>query len=71
MATTGLYFLLNIHMQWETANGNLKEFWDIWRNTKRIIGGAIWEFKDQGLLKKDADGIPFYAYGGDYGEKYL
>lgn len=52
------------------SNGNLKEFWDIWRNTKRIIGGAIWEFKDQGLLKKDANGVPFYAYGGDYGERY-
>ena len=52
------------------SNGNLKEFWDIWRNTPRIIGGAIWEYKDQGLLKKDANGVPFYAYGGDYGEKY-
>ncbi|SDT16499.1 beta-galactosidase [Mucilaginibacter mallensis] len=52
------------------SNGNLKEFWDIWRNTPRIIGGAIWEFKDQGLLKKDANGTPFYAFGGDYGEKY-
>ncbi|WP_461451566.1 glycoside hydrolase family 2 TIM barrel-domain containing protein [Mucilaginibacter sp.] len=53
------------------SNGNLKEFWEIWRNTPRIIGGAIWEFKDQGLLKKDANGVPFYAYGGDYGEKYF
>lgn len=52
------------------SNGNLKEFWDIWRNTRRIIGGAIWEFKDQGLLKKDANGVQFYAYGGDYGERY-
>jgi beta-galactosidase len=52
------------------SNGNLKEFWDQWRTTKRIIGGAIWEFKDQGLLKKDANGVPFYAFGGDYGEKY-
>ncbi|WP_158995842.1 glycoside hydrolase family 2 TIM barrel-domain containing protein [Mucilaginibacter sp. L196] len=52
------------------SNGNLKEFWDIWRNTPRIIGGAIWEFKDQGLLKKDANGTPYYAYGGDFGEKY-
>jgi len=52
------------------STGNLKEFWDIWRNTKRVIGGCIWEFKDQGLLKKDAKGVPFYAYGGDFGEKY-
>jgi len=53
------------------SNGNLKEFWDQWRTTPRIIGGAIWEFKDQGLLKKDSVGTPFYAYGGDYGEKYF
>ena len=53
------------------SNGNLKEFWDMSRSTKRIIGGAIWEFKDQGLLKKDSAGTEFYAYGGDYGEKYF
>ncbi|WP_183559038.1 glycoside hydrolase family 2 TIM barrel-domain containing protein [Mucilaginibacter sp. SP1R1] len=53
------------------SNGNLKEFWDQWRSTKRIIGGAIWEFKDQGLLKKDSAGTPYYAYGGDYGERYF
>ncbi|WPU92365.1 glycoside hydrolase family 2 TIM barrel-domain containing protein [Mucilaginibacter sabulilitoris] len=53
------------------SNGNLKEFWDQWRSTKRIIGGAIWEFKDQGLLKKDSAGTPYYAYGGDYGEHYF
>ena len=53
------------------SNGNLKEFWDKFRSTKRIIGGAIWEFKDQGLLKKDSAGLEFYAYGGDYGERYF
>lgn len=53
------------------SNGNLKEFWDQWRSTKRIIGGAIWEFKDQGLLKKDSTGVLYYAYGGDYGERYF
>ena len=51
--------------------GNLKEFWDQWRSLPRVIGGCIWEFKDQGLLKYDSIGIPFYAYGGDYGEKYF
>jgi len=52
------------------STGNLKEFWDLFRSTKRVIGGCIWEFKDQGLLKKDSTGKAFYAYGGDYGEKY-
>ncbi|MFI5131229.1 MAG: glycoside hydrolase family 2 TIM barrel-domain containing protein, partial [Chitinophagales bacterium] len=51
--------------------GNIKEFWDQWRKTKRVIGGCIWEFKDQGLLKKDSAGIEYYAYGGDFGEKYF
>ena len=51
--------------------GNIKEFWDQWRVTPRIIGGCIWEFKDQGLLKKDSAGVSFYAYGGDFGEKYF
>lgn len=51
--------------------GNIKEFWDQWRSTPRVIGGCIWEFKDQGLLKKDPDGSVYYAYGGDYGEKYF
>ncbi len=53
------------------SNGNMKEFWDEFRSTPRVIGGAIWEFKDQGLLKKDSAGVAFYAYGGDYGEKYF
>jgi beta-galactosidase len=53
------------------SNGNLKEFWDLFRSTKRIIGAGIWEFKDQGLLKVDSAGVPFYAYGGDYGERYF
>ncbi|WP_462220231.1 glycoside hydrolase family 2 TIM barrel-domain containing protein [Ferruginibacter sp.] len=53
------------------SGGNLKDFWDQWRNTKRIIGGCIWEFKDQALLKTDSAGIKYYAYGGDFGEKYF
>ncbi|MDB5249205.1 MAG: hypothetical protein JWQ40_3599 [Segetibacter sp.] len=53
------------------SNGNMKEFWDVFRSTPRVIGGAIWEFKDQGLLKKDSAGVEFYAYGGDFGEKYF
>lgn len=53
------------------STGNIKEFWDVFRRTPRIIGGCIWEYKDQGLLKKDSAGTPFYAYGGDFGEKYF
>jgi beta-galactosidase len=51
------------------STGNMKEFWDQFRSLPRIIGGCIWDFKDQGLLKRDSAGNPFYAYGGDFGEK--
>ena len=51
--------------------GNIKEFWDEWRKLPRVIGGCIWEFKDQALLKTDSLGRTYYAYGGDFGEKYF
>ena len=48
--------------------GNLKEYWDAIRSEKRLIGGFIWDWADQGLRKKSADGKEFWAYGGDYGD---
>jgi beta-galactosidase len=51
------------------STGNMKEFWDLFRSKPRLIGGCIWDFKDQGLLKTDSLGIEFYAYGGDFGEE--
>lgn len=52
------------------STGNLKELWDEFRRLPRIIGGCIWDYRDQGLLKVDEKtGQEFYAYGGDFGEK--
>ncbi|HEY6505338.1 MAG TPA: glycoside hydrolase family 2 TIM barrel-domain containing protein [Chitinophagaceae bacterium] len=65
-----IFFCEYAHAMGNSA-GNLKEFWDQWRSMPRIIGGCIWEFKDQGLLKKDSAGVAYYAYGGDFGEKYF
>ncbi len=52
------------------STGNLKEWWDMFRSEPRLIGGCIWDYKDQGLVKTDENGTAFYAYGGDFGEKY-
>jgi beta-galactosidase len=65
-----IFFVEYAHAMGNSA-GNMKEFWDVFRSSPRVIGGAIWEFKDQGLLKKDSNGVAFYAYGGDYGERYF
>jgi len=52
------------------STGNLKELWDEFRSTPRIIGGCIWDLKDQGLLRKDPKtGQDYLGYGGDFGEK--
>jgi len=51
------------------STGNLKEFWDVWRSRERTIGGCIWDYKDQGLLKTDSLGKAFFGYGGDFGER--
>ena len=51
------------------STGNMKELWDEFRSLPQVIGGCIWDFKDQGLLKTTEDGEEFYAYGGDFGEE--
>lgn len=65
-----IFFCEYAHVMGNSA-GNIKEFWDLFRKTPRVIGGCIWEFKDQGLLKYDSLQRPYYAYGGDFGEKYF
>ena len=34
----------------------------------RHHGGFVWEWRDHGILTHTADGTPYYAYGGDFGE---
>lgn len=51
------------------AVGNLAEYWEVIEKHERLIGGCIWDWVDQGLRKKTADGRQFFAYGGDYGDK--
>ncbi len=35
------------------AVGNLQEYWDVIENSKRLIGGCIWDWVDQGLRVRD------------------
>jgi beta-galactosidase len=47
--------------------GNLQDYWDVIYAHPQLQGGFIWDWVDQGFLKKDAEGRTFWAYGGDYG----
>ena len=48
--------------------GNFQEYWDVIYADSSIAGAAVWDWVDQGILKK-ANGKEFFAYGGDFGDK--
>lgn len=47
--------------------GNLQDYWDLIEKYPVLQGGFIWDWVDQGILTKDAQGNKFWAYGGDLG----
>lgn len=63
--------------------GNFKEYWDVIYDFDRMVGGAVWDWVDQGIAKKK-DGSPlkysgnphqlslnddeFWAIGGDFND---
>ena len=48
--------------------GNFQEYWDVIYADSSICGAAIWDWVDQGILKKE-NGKEFFAYGGDFGDQ--
>ncbi len=48
------------------SSGGFAEYWDIIRAYPTYQGGFIWDFVDQALRGKNANGIEIYKYGGDY-----
>ena len=52
------------------SSGGLADYFREFRSHNGLQGGFIWEWCDHGILKKNADGTEFFAYGGDFGEPY-
>ncbi|MEI8087338.1 MAG: glycoside hydrolase family 2 TIM barrel-domain containing protein, partial [Paludibacter sp.] len=50
------------------ALGNLQEYWDEMYSNKRLLGGFIWEWADEGIYKTLPNGKTQVAYGGDFGD---
>jgi len=66
------------------SGGNLKEYWDVIHADPSLAGAAIWEWVDQGIVRKK-NGSPlkygdnpaslqlkddeYWAYGGDFGDQ--
>ena len=50
------------------SNGSLKDYWKAFEETHGLQGGFIWDWVDQGIVKKTEDGREYWAYGGDFNE---
>ena len=46
------------------ALGNFKEYWDEINSHPRMLGGFIWDWVDQGIIRSDS-----VFYGGDFGDQ--
>ncbi len=53
------------------STGNLQDYWDVIEKYPVLQGGFIWDWVEQGILTKDAQGRKFWAYGGDLGSDTL
>lgn len=51
------------------STGNLKEYWETIYSHRRLCGGFIWDWVDQGLKRRTEDGREWWAYGGDFGDE--
>jgi beta-galactosidase/beta-glucuronidase len=51
------------------STGNLKEYWETINKHKRLRGGFIWDWVDQGIRRKTDEGEEWWAYGSDFGDE--
>ena len=51
------------------STGGLNDYWKLIRTHAGLLGGHIWDWVEQGLVKKDAQGRTYWAYGGDFGSR--
>ena len=48
------------------STGGMKDYWDVIRAHKSLLGGHIWDWIDQGIARTDKNGRKYWAYGGDF-----
>lgn len=51
------------------SNGSLDDYLDLFWREPAICGGYLWDWRDQGLAERDADGRFFWAYGGHFDDQ--
>ncbi|UNX55803.1 DUF4981 domain-containing protein [Georgenia sp. TF02-10] len=51
-----------------TGPGGLAEYEALFEEHERCQGGFVWEWIDHGIETTTDDGVPYFGYGGDFGE---
>ncbi len=63
------FFLCEYSHSKGNSSGGLQDYWDVIESNPIFMGACVWDWVDQGLYKKDKNGIEYFAYGGDFGPK--
>ena len=48
------------------STGSMKGYWDVIRRHDCLLGGHIWDWKDQGVEAVNSNGVKYWKYGGDF-----
>ena len=62
------YFICEYAHACGNGPGSLGDFWDAMQSSRRIIGGCIWDWVDQGIVRYGGPEDQ-YLFGGDFGDK--
>ena len=62
------FYLCEYAHAMNNSMGSIGEYNDIFDKYPEVIGGAIWEWQDQGLWNRRDTNHVFLAYGGGFGE---
>lgn len=52
------------------SSGNVAKFWEMVDAYPRFQGGCVWDWHDKMIRHRTEGGVPFFAYGGDFGGGY-
>lgn len=62
------FFLCEYAHAMGNGPGGLSEYVALFRKHRRLLGGCVWEWCDQGVLQAGPKGQQRFAYGGDFGD---
>ncbi len=48
--------------------GDLHDYWEVIYRYPKLMGGCVWEWTDHGISTETPEGVPYFAYGGDFGD---